>query len=638
MIRDFASADGRARPDQRNPTTEARPIGARKATVKTLRPAILSIALAFAVTATIAADAPQPSAAERELDRIVAQYFEDLLELNPTFASQIGDYRYNDRFANNIGPQWLADSLAMERRYLDALQRIDPAMLTPRARLTYDIFKSARVRDINGFKFPNHLLPLDQFSNAAADFAVMGAGSGAHPFAKGEDYETFLKRIDGFVVWSDQAIVNMREGVRTGVVQSRPVMLKVVPQLEALIVDDPEKSVFWQPLGSFPDSITAAERATLSAAYRDAITNKLMPAYRKLLEFTQREYLPATRTTVGWSALPQGREWYAQFVAVYTTTSMSPDAIHDLGVAEVARIEREMNEVRERVGFKGDLKAFFAHLKSDPKFFYASPEDVIDGYRSLKLRIDALLPKLFKDFPKADYEVRAVEPFRAQSSAGAFYESPSEDGSRPGIFYVNTYDLKGQPKYGMETLSLHEAAPGHHFQVAIQQELTDLPRFRRFDWYVAYGEGWALYCESIGKELGLFTDPYQYYGRLSDEMLRAMRLVVDTGLHAKGWSREQAIRYMLDHSSMAESDVTAEVERYMVIPGQALGYKIGQLRISALRARAERAIGERFDVKEFHSQVLRDGAVPMDVLEMKIDRWIAAEQRRDASNDKRNAR
>jgi uncharacterized protein (DUF885 family) len=302
---------------------------------------------------------------------------------------------------------------------------------------------------------------------------------------------------------------------------------------------------------------------------------------------------------------------------------MSPDAIHKLGLSEVARIESEMEGVRRQVGFDGDLKAFFRYLKADPRFYFQNEADLLAGYRDLKVRINALLPKLFADFPKADYEIRAVEPFRAQSSAGAFYESPSADGSRPGIFYVNTFDLKAQPKYGMETLSLHEAAPGHHFQTAIQQELTDLPRFRRFQFYVAYSEGWALYCESIGKELGLFTDPYQYYGRLSDEMLRAMRLVVDTGLHAKGWTREQAIRYMLEHSSMAESDVVAEVERYIAFPGQALGYKIGQLRISAMRAKGEAALGPRFDVKAFHSLVLRDGALPIDVLEAKVDRWIA---------------
>jgi uncharacterized protein (DUF885 family) len=283
-----------------------------------------------------------------------------------------------------------------------------------------------------------------------------------------------------------------------------------------------------------------------------------------------------------------------------------------------------MDIVRRQVGFEGDLQAFFRHVQTDPAFVYDRPEDLLQGYRELKQRIDARLPLLFADFPKADYEIRAVEPFRAASAPGASYQAPSADGRRPGVFYVNTFDLRAQPKYGMETLSLHEAAPGHHFQVSIQQELTDLPRFRRFNDYTAYAEGWALYAESIGRELGLFTDPMQWYGRLNDEMLRAMRLVVDTGLHARGWSREQAIDYMLANSSLAESDVVAEVERYIAWPGQALSYKIGQLRISELRARAQQRLGADFDVRAFHSQVLRDGALPMDVLEAKIDRWIAS--------------
>jgi uncharacterized protein (DUF885 family) len=302
------------------------------------------------------------------------------------------------------------------------------------------------------------------------------------------------------------------------------------------------------------------------------------------------------------------------------------EEIHELGLAEVARIRGEMLAVKEKVGVKGDLDAFFKFLEEDPQFYFTNEADLLEAYRDAKRHIDALLPKLFSDFPKADYEIRAVEPFRAASSAGASYQSPSADGSRPGIFYINTFNLKAQPKFGIETLSLHEAAPGHHFQISIQQELTDLPRFRRFTGYTSYVEGWALYAESIGKELGVFTDPYQWYGRLSDEMLRAMRLVVDTGLHSKGWTRERAIRYMLDNSSMAESDVTAEVERYMVIPGQALGYKLGQIHISALRAKAERELGRAFDVREFHSQVLRDGALPMDVLATKIDRWIDAKR------------
>jgi len=305
---------------------------------------------------------------------------------------------------------------------------------------------------------------------------------------------------------------------------------------------------------------------------------------------------------------------------------MSHDEIHALGLFEVARIRGEMIAVKEQVGFKGDLDAFFKHLETDPQFYFTNENDLLDGYRDIKKHVDSLLPRLFVDFPKADYEIRPVEAFRAQSAAGASYQAPSADGKRPGIFYVNTFNLKAQPKYGMETLSLHEASPGHHFQISIQQELTGLPRFRRFGGYTSYVEGWALYSESIGKELGVFTDPYQWYGRLADEMLRAMRLVVDTGLHSKGWSREQAIKYMLDNSSMAESDVTAEVERYMVMPGQALGYKLGQLRITALRAKAQQELGDKFDVREFHGQVLRDGALPMDVLSAKIDRWIESQR------------
>jgi uncharacterized protein (DUF885 family) len=304
---------------------------------------------------------------------------------------------------------------------------------------------------------------------------------------------------------------------------------------------------------------------------------------------------------------------------------MTADEIHQIGLGEVARILGEMDKVKQTVGFEGDRAAFFNFLETDPQFHFTRGEDLLQGYRELKLRIDAALPRLFSIFPKADYEVRAVEPFRAQAAAGASYQGASADGTRPGIFYVNTYNLKAQPKFGMETLSLHEASPGHHFQGSIQQELEELPRFRRFGGsYTAYVEGWALYAEFLGRELGLFTDPYQWFGRLNDEQLRAMRLVVDTGLHAKGWTREQAIKYMLDNSTLAETDVVSEVERYIAWPGQALGYKVGDLRIQAMRKRAEAALGPKFDVRDFHREVLGDGAVPMDVLEAKIDRWIEA--------------
>jgi uncharacterized protein (DUF885 family) len=583
------------------------------------------IAVVAGALYSIASFAAAPPADQR-LNELVESYFEEYLALNPVFATQIGDHRYDDQYPNDIGKEYRDKALATDERYLAATADIDPSALSPASRLSYDVFRSRRALIIESFKFPSQLLPIDQFNNPASDLAVLGSGKGAHPFATLKDYQNFMHRMDAFNTWIDQAIINMRAGAAAGITQPRPVVEKVLPQLDALTVGKPEDSLFYKPLSSLPADLDAATRARLTQDYRASIA-RLLVSYSKLHGYMSKEYLPKARTSVGWSALPGGKEWYAFLVAVFTTTRMTPDAIHDLGVREVARIETEMDGVRRQVGFDGDLQAFFRYLKEDPRFYYQNDADLIAGYRALKVRIDGLLPKMFVDFPKADYEIRAVEPFRAQSSAGAFYERASADGTRPGVFYVNTYDLKGQPKYGMETLSLHEAAPGHHFQLSIQQELTDLPRFRRFEFYVAYSEGWALYCESIGKELGLFTDPYQYYGRLSDEMLRAMRLVVDTGLHAKGWSREQAIRYMLDHSSSAESDVVAEVERYIAFPGQALGYKIGQLRISAMRARAEAALGPKFDVKTFHSVVLRDGALPMDVLEAKVDRWIEQTRR-----------
>jgi uncharacterized protein (DUF885 family) len=454
---------------------------------------------------------------------------------------------------------------------------------------------------------------------------ALGSGTNAQPFATVEDYERWLKRLDGLAVWMDQAIVNMREGATIGVVQPRAVTEKVLGQLEAMVVPRAEDSQYFAPVRSFPDSFSAADRDRLSAEYTRVLDDTLLPAYRRLRDFVRDEYLPKSRSSVAWTALPDGPAWYAYYVQEHTTTRMTPEEIHALGLSEVKRILSEMDAVRRQVGFEGDLEAFFTFLETDPQFYFTQGADLLDGYRKLKTRIDAALPKLFSVFPRADYEVREVEAFRAQSAAGAYYQQPSADGTRPGVFYVNTYNLKAQPKFGMETLSLHEASPGHHFQVTIQQELDGVPRFRRFGGdYTAYVEGWALYAESLGRELGLFTDPYQWFGRLNDEQLRAMRLVVDTGLHAKGWTREQAIEFMLENSTMAESDVVSEVERYIAWPGQALGYKVGDLRIQGLRRKAEQELGPKFDLRDFHREVLSDGAVPMDVLEAKVDRWIAA--------------
>ncbi|MGB7905378.1 MAG: DUF885 domain-containing protein, partial [Steroidobacteraceae bacterium] len=552
-------------------------------------------------------------------------YFEDNLRANPLLATYIGDHRYDDQLPNSIGPQYLAASRALNQKYLAAIRALDPGSLSPADRISYDIFRYEREREARGERFPFHLLPINQAGSLLTVMPALGSGTNAQPFETVADYEHWLQRLGGLAVWMDQAVVNMREGVTRGVVQPRAVMAKVLGQLDAMVVSQAQDSQYYAPIGRFPATFPVADRERLTAAYARTLDGTLLPAYRRLRDFVRDEYLPQTRSSVAWTALPDGPAWYAFYVQEHTTTSLTPEEIHVLGLSEVRRILDEMDKVRQQVGFKGDLQAFFTFLETDPQFYFTQGSDLLAGYRTLKTRIDAALPQLFSVLPKADYEVREVEAFRAESAAGAYYQQPSADGSRPGVFYVNTFNLKAQPKFGMETLSLHEAAPGHHFQVSIQQELAGVPRFRRFGGdYTAYVEGWALYAESLGQELGLFTDPYQWFGRLNDEQLRAMRLVVDTGLHAKGWTREQAIKFMLDNSTMAESDVVSEVERYIAWPGQALGYKVGDLRIQGLRHRAAQALGPKFDLRDFHREVLGDGAVPMNVLEAKVDRWIAA--------------
>jgi uncharacterized protein (DUF885 family) len=594
----------------------------------------VSIALqgcATAPSAAVAAQAPGVQSAapasdtKLQLDALFESYFEDNLRASPILATFIGDNRYNDQLPNFLGPQYRAEAQALNQKYLAAIRAIDPQGLPQSQRISYDMFLYEREREQRAEQYPFHLLPLNQTGSLVTLMQSLGSGTNAQPFATVQDYENWLRRLDGMVVWMDQAIVNMREGMAQGVVQPRPVMEKVLVQLQAMDVADARSSVYFGPVQDFPESFSPEDRARLTAEFTRTLEQSVLPAYRRLRDFVRDEYLPRTRSTVAWTALPNGPAWYSYFVQEHTTTQMTADEIHQLGLSEVKRILGEMDQVRQQVGFKGDLPAFFNHLKTDPKFYYTSGADLLRDYGALKTRIDAALPRLFSVFPKADYEVREVEAFRAASAAGGSYQGPSADGSRPGIFYVNTYDLKAQPKYGIETLSLHEAAPGHHFQVAIQQELTGIPKFRRFGGdYTAYVEGWALYAESLGKELGMFTDPYQWFGRLNDEQLRAMRLVVDTGLHSKGWTREQAIRYMLDNSTLAESDVVSEVERYIAAPGQALGYKIGDLRIQQLRREAEAELGPNFDVRDFHREVLSDGAVPMDLLEAKVERWVDA--------------
>jgi uncharacterized protein (DUF885 family) len=593
---------------------------------------LLAFLLAFGIAIPSHGDSAPPATNEaaaaesRKLHELVEGYFEEVLKLNPLLATSIGDPRYNDRFEVSISPEWRARAERNERDHLERVKAIDARLLAGQDALSYEIFKTARERELEGFRFPGHLIPLNQFYSVPNTFAQLGSGNGLHPFKTVKDYEDFLQRVNGLVAWIDQAIVNMREGIAKGYVLPRVLVERTLPQLEAQLVENPEDSLYWGPVRNLPASFTEAERDRLTSAYRVAIATQVVPAYGRLHAFLRDEYLPKARTSVGLDALPDGKAWYEYNVRSVSTTSYTPAQIHEIGLREVERIQGEMRKVMQQVGFEGSLDEFFRFLNTDPLFVHPSREALIAGYVDIKNRVDPQLPRLFEILPNADYEVRAVEPFREKSAAGGQYQPASEDGSRPGIFYANAYDLKARPKWAMEALSLHEGNPGHHFQISIQREQKDLPRFRRFGGYTAYSEGWGLYAESLGPELGVYKDPYQYFGRLEGELFRAIRLVVDTGLHAKGWTREQVLEYIDANSAASDARRIAETERYIAIPGQAVAYKIGQLKISELRARAEQELGDRFDLRRFHTAVLGDGALPLDVLEAKIDRWIAAQK------------
>jgi len=579
-----------------------------------------------ATTASATPAAAPASSKAAQLDQLYAQFWKEQLKLNPVMATFIGDPRYNDQLPNMLSPDYIDQTNRFNEQWLAKVKAVGSDGLSGQALLSYQIFVKQQQDAVDGERFPGELLPIDQFNNIALMAVQLGSGTNAQPFATVKDYDNWLARAGKIPALYDQAIANMREGVRKGIVQPRVLMVKVVPQLDAVIKDKPEDSEFWGPIRNMPKTFSAADRERLTAAYRQLIADQLMPSYKRLRDYIANDYMAHTRATVGLSALPDGKAWYAYDVRMQTTTDQTPEQIHAIGVAEVARIKHEMDLLRQQVGFKGDLKAFFNYLQTDPRFTFKSEKALLDGYNSVYAKVMKAVPRDFSLLPKAAFEIRPVESFRAKSAAGGEYMPPSMDGKRPGIFYVNTYDLPSRKTWDMEDLFLHEAIPGHHFQISIQQEQTGLPMFRRFGGFNAYAKGYALYCETIGYELGMYTDPYQKFGQLQAEQFRAMRLVVDTGIHALGWSREQAIAYMLDNSAMSPTDVTAEVERYIAMPAQALAYKTGQMKISELRARATKALGAKFDVRAFHTQVLDDGALPLAVLEDKIDRWIAAQK------------
>ena len=590
-----------------------------------------SLALSACVddqSASVETQATQTTPAAKALRQLFADSDEASLKLDPIGALFRGDTRYAAQFGDYISDDYIAQQRRDANEDWRRLHDIDRATLTPQDQIAYDVFeyqtRQARESLAPEIVALTIVRPLNHLNGLHVQYPDVSSGKSAAQFKTVEDYDNGLKRIDGFVHYLDRSIERMREGLKFRVVETKLTVRLMIPQLEELIAQGVEKSPFWQPVASMPESIGDADRPRLSDAYRDAIANKIDPAYKRLLAFLKRDYLPAARAKVGLSGMPGGDALYKLLVEQRTTTKLAPEQIHNLGLSEVARIKREMDNVRTTVGFKGSLHAFFQHLRTAPEFAPKSGEDIQTRYADINARISAAVASEFSLIPKTPLEVRPVPDYLEQSQAGGYYNPGTPDGSRPGVFYFNKYDLPSRKIWGMETLFLHEAIPGHHFQISLAREDTSLPEFMRFGGFTAYVEGWALYAEWVGRELGMYKDPYQMFGHLNDEQLRAMRLVVDTGLHAKGWTREQAIKYMLDNSALSVTETTQEVDRYIANPGQALGYKVGQLTIRRLRDEAERAMGSRFNIRDFHAQVLNSGALPMEILETKIHRWMQA--------------
>ena len=590
---------------------------------------ILSLLLVIFTSACDRVSTDQAEGKNMQLHALFDEYREANFELNPIDAMFEGDYRFNDRFGDGLSEQYLTDSLALEQEYLDKLRAIDRRQLNGQDKLSYDIFEYQRLMSVefyrDGYARLDTLMPVTQFFSTPSFVALLGTGTSAQPFNTVEDYDNWLRRLGGFIPWVDQAMDNMRIGISEGVVLPALLVERVLPLLEGHMVDDVQGSVFYQPVKDFPDSIPEQERERLAAAYEDIIVGKVIPAYTRMRNFMADEYLPQARDSHGIGALPGGDKWYAHLAEYHTTTDLTPQQIHEIGKAQAGALYKEMESVKNTIGFEGDMKAFFQFLREDPQFYYDDPEKLVQSYRDIKTDVEERLPRLFDLIPESEYVIKPIEDFRAASAAAAHYMPPAPDGTRPAVFYVNTYDVGSRSNWERESLFIHEAVPGHHFQIALAQEQENLPALRRFGGQTAFVEGWALYAETLGDELGLYTDPYQRIGALTNDIWRANRLVVDTGLHAMGWTREQAIGWMESNCPITRTNAVAEVERYMAMPGQALAYKVGQLKITELRRQAESALGDRFDIKDFHRQVLADGSMPLTLLEQKIVNWISSQ-------------
>lgn len=553
-----------------------------------------------------------------ELKQLLHDAWEHDLREDPLLATQAGDRRYNDRLPS-VTIADIERRAAADRKLLERLAAIDRTKLDRQGQIDVDVFRRLREDGLHEFEHHGYLLPITNREGFHVSFADLPKQT---PLDTEEDYANYIARLNAFKAYADQHITLLREAVKQGFTLPAVVLRGFEKPITAHIVDDSTQSVLYAPFRNFPERISEADRKRLADAGAKAIETNVVPAYREFLRFMTDEYVPKARTTIGAAALPGGRAFYQHRVRQFTTLDLAPEAVHETGLAEVKRIRAEMDEAIRATGFQGDFKAFVAHLRTDPKFYAETPEQLLKEVSFVLKKMDGQLPKLFKRLPRVPYGIREVPEYIAPLTTTAYYMPSAGDGTRAGFYYVNTYDLKSRPFYEIEALSLHEAVPGHHLQIALQQELDDLPPFRRFAGFTAFVEGWGLYSERLGLETGFYTDPYQNFGRLSYEMWRACRLVVDTGMHYLGWTREQAIDFMAENSAMTMLNITNEVDRYIAWPGQALAYKTGELKIRQLRAEAEAKLGDRFDVREFHDVVLKDGAVPLEVLEQNVRAYI----------------
>jgi uncharacterized protein (DUF885 family) len=588
---------------------------------------LLLLGLVFASPLPVHSAAAGASA---ELADLLNDHDEADRRLYPSAAIQQGDDRDLDRYEDDLTERHLAERRRVNDEERARLSRIDRAALSEQEQLTYDIF-AWNLDDERGELAPNiaHALqwmPLNQFFGSHLSFAREMQWRSDYPFNQTRDYERAIRRMQGFADWIDQAIAKMREGKRFGITQPSIVIERMIPQVAALAEPRVDDSLFLGPVRNIPANISEPDRTRIAGEYRKAVAEVLLPSYRRLLSFLRDDYLPGARRAPGLAAIPTGREFYLYLVRSHTTEELTPEAIHAIGQAEILRLTREMERAKAEAGYSGTLAEFRNFLRTDPRFVFPDENAMLAEFKRIDSEVAAGSERLFGIMPKAGLEFRLLETYSAPSKAAAEYSAPSADGRRPGIVYLNSFDLKSRPTYAAESLALHEGRPGHHMQASLAVENTGLPRFRRYGAPAAFVEGWALYAESLGDELGLYADPYKKFGQLSFEAWRAARLVIDTGIHWYGWTREEAIAYLMANTAMAEADAVAEVERYIALPGQALSYKIGERKFLELRGRAEAELGAKFDIRRFHDAVLKDGAMPLPILDAKITRWIAVEK------------